>query len=324
MKTTISYILVLSVLFLIGYLIAGGGNKDNKIIRSQILLGTVVEIQAEYEDDLKASEAVNAAFAEMKRIDDLFSSYNIESEVYKLNHSNDFYPLHPEVYKLLLKCKKLNEISYGSFDVTIGKVINLWDFENKIIPRKKELTAALASSGFNQLEYYEDLIKINNAELNFGAAAKGYAVDRGIKILKEHDIPAALINAGGEVSAYGKEWIIGIRHPRMPNALIDKIKINNKSAATSGDYEQYFIRDGKRFHHIIDPSTGFPAAKNQSVTVVAGDDFTADALATALFILDFSKSLQLVETLPGVEAMIIDSSGSIFYSTGFNEYLIKD
>ena len=167
------------------------------------------------------------------------------------------------------------------------------------------------------------LIKQKKVGLNFGAIAKGYAVDRAIDVLKTLGIKEALVNAGGEISVIGNDWIVGIQHPREINSIIKKIKLDGFTVATSGDYEQYFEVDGNRYHHILDPKTGYPSKGLQSVTIINKSNAIADALATAVFVMGKENGIKLIESLDDTEAMIIDDEGKIFYSSGFEKFLVK-
>ena len=166
------------------------------------------------------------------------------------------------------------------------------------------------------------IIKKENVGLNFGAIAKGYAVDKAIDVLKKHEIKEALVNAGGEISVIGNDWIVGVQHPRENNSIIKKIKLAGFTVATSGDYEQYFTVAGNRYHHILDPKSGYPSKGLQSATIINKSNSIADALATSVFVMGKENGLKLIETLDGTEAMLIDSEGKIFYSSGFENFLI--
>lgn len=327
MKNAILYSALGLVLFLIGFFIArSGGDEVKTIKRTQILLGTVVEIQVRDADENKAEDAITKAFAEAKRIDDLFTTYNEESPVGKLNTSADsVISVDPEIYNLIVLCDSVNKLSNGSFDVSLDNLTKAWGFytDNPKLPTQSAIDSALQNSGWNNLRLLGDntIIRTKNAGLNFGAIAKGYAVDRAINVLKKLDFKEALVNAGGEISVIGNEWIVGIQHPREINAIIKKINLKEYTVATSGDYEQYFEIDGKRYHHILDPKTGYPAKGLQSVTVINKSNTFADALATAVFVMGKENGMKLIESLSDTEAMIIVDSGKIFYSSGFEKFL---
>lgn len=324
--SVISWALLFIVLFLIGFFIARNSGDETKTIkRTQILLGTIVEIQVR-DDNKKADDAISKAFEEMKRIDVLFTTFNDQSPVFKINNQIDtIIKVDAEIYNLIILCDSITKLSDGCFDVSLNNLIKAWGFDsdNFHVPAKYEIDSALILSGWNNIKILaEDKIyKRRKVELNFGAIAKGYAVDKAIDVLKNSEIKEALVNAGGEISVIGNDWIVGIQHPRKINSIIKKIKLKENTIATSGDYEQYFEVDGIRYHHILDPKTGYPSTGLQSVTIMNNSNTFADALATAVFVMGKEKGIKLIESLDDTEAMMIDSDGNIFYSSGFEKYL---
>ncbi len=328
MKKSVLYIITTIVLFLIGFFIARNNSEEIKTVKhTQIILGTVVDIQVRDEDEQKAEDAIAKAFAEVKRIDDLFTTYSEESAVWKLNNSADsIISVDPEIYSLIVLCDSITKISDGCFDVSLDNLTKDWGFDsdNPHLPSESEIDSALLLSGWKNIKLLggNKIIKHKKVGLNFGAIAKGYAVDKAIDVLKKSGIKEVLVNAGGEISAIGNEWIIGIQHSRETNAIIKKLKLNNYTVATSGDYEQYFEKDGIRYHHILNPKTGYPSKGLQSVTIINRSNTFADALATAVFVMGKDAGFKLIEDLNNTEAMIIDSEGKIFYSSGFEKFLM--
>lgn len=291
------------------------------------MLGTVVEIQVKSNDEQKAEDATNKAFAEIKRIDDLFTTYNQSSAVWKINNSQDsILFVDPEVYNLIVLCDSVTKTSNDCFDISLDNLIKVWGFDsgNLHLPKKESIDSALTICGWNNIKIAEQnkIIKKNNVRLNFGAIAKGYAVDKALDMIIKSGINDALVNAGGEIKVIGSEWIVGIQHPRVENEIIKKIKLKNNSVATSGDYEQYFEVDGIRYHHILNPKTGYPEKGLQSVTIINKSNAYADALATAVFVMGKEYGMKLIDKLKNTEAMIIDNDGKIFYSSEFEKYLV--
>lgn len=317
------------VLFLIGFFIARNNSDELKIFkRTQILLGTVVEIQVRDDDEQKANDAITKAFAEVKRIDDLFTTYNEESPVWKINNASDtLLKIDEEIYSLLVLCDSVTKISDGCFDVSLDNLTRAWGFytDNPHLPTKTAIDSALMKSGWKNVKLTGNntIIKKKNVGLNFGAIAKGYAVDKAIDALRTSGIESALVNAGGEIKVIGNDWKVGIQHPRDERDIIAAVKLNNNSVATSGDYEQFFEVDGIRYHHILNPESGYPAKGLQSVTIINQSNTFADALATAVFVMGKDKGMMLIENLDDTEAMIIDDEGKIFYSGGFEKFKAK-
>jgi len=330
LKNAILYGVLVIVLFLIGFFIARNSSDEEvkTIKRTKILLGTVVEIQVRDADEQNAEDAITKAFTEVKRIDDLFTTYNEASPVWKSNNSKDsIISVDSEIYNFIVLCDSITKLSNGSFDVSLDNLTKAWGFytDDPKLPDRSAIDSALSLSGWNNIKLIDEnkIIKHNKVGLNFGAIAKGYAVDRAIDVLKTLGIKEALVNAGGEISVIGNDWIVGIQHPREINSIIKKIKLDGFTVATSGDYEQYFEVDGNRYHHILDPKTGYPSTGLQSVTIINKSNAFADALATGVFVMGKENGLKLIETLDDTEAMMIDEEGKIFYSSGFEKVLVK-
>ncbi len=327
MKNVVAYGVLLIVLFLIGFFIARYDSDEIKTIkRTQILLGTVVEIQVRDADEQKADDAIAQAFTEVKRIDDLFTTYNEESPVWEINNSTDsIISVDPEIFSLIVLCDSITKISDGCFDVSLDNLTKIWGFytDEPRLPAKAAIDSALKLSGWSNIKLFDvnKILKLKKVGLNFGSIAKGFAVDKAMDVLKKSGIKEALVNAGGEISVIGNEWIVGIQHPRETYAIIKKLKLNNYTVATSGDYEQYFEKNGMRYHHLLNPKTGYPVKGLQSVTIINKTNTFADALATAVFVMGKNLGMKLIENLKDTEVMIIDDEGKIFYSNGFEKFL---
>ncbi len=330
MKKIIPYIGLFVALFAAGYFIARSIDDEPSIVkRTQIILGTVVEIQVRAFDETKANEAISKAFAEIQRIDDLFTSYRPAGEVFKINHQTDtLFVVDSEVFKLMRTSDSLWSLSNGAFDVSLEALTHAWGFDgdNPAIPTIDSIEHAAEHSGWGNVNLLAEskILRRKAVAFNFGAIAKGYAVDKAIDVLKQTGINDALVNAGGEIKGLGNNWLVGVRHPRNPQALLTKLKLKGKAVATSGDYEQYFEINGIRYHHIINPATGYPATGLQSVTVVADNDTWADGVSTAVFVLGLDEGMKLIESLNDTEALLVDSNGRQKISSGFTKFLINE
>jgi FAD:protein FMN transferase len=326
MKKLVLFPALFIILFLIGYKVAVDSVRPEKISRSKILLGTVVDIQVRDKDEEKAAEAIEAAFNEIKRVEVLFSSRDREGGVYKLNKVRDsIVYLEEELSKLLQCSDSLWQLTNGAFDVSLQSLMDVWGFEDEpSLPSEKMIRKAVNESGWDNINLTDGgLIKHNNAGLNFGAIAKGYAVDRAVQVLKNHGIEDALVDAGGEIRITGGDWKVGVQDPDDEEGLLYILDLKGMSAATSGDYEQYFEQDGIRYHHILDPSTGYPGKKCRSVTVLSKENYFADGLATGVFIMGAEDGIALIEKIDNTEALIIDSQGKVWMSAGFNNYIVR-
>ncbi len=276
---------------------------------TQVMLGTYVEVVS---GDKAAGKI---AFTEIKRIEALLSKYDPASEISRLNKLRVL-TVSPETLYIIEKAKYFWEESLGAFDITVGPLLDLWGFPDKRyrLPDNSEIEEALKLVGSDKIIIDKEKnvveLKIPAMKLDLGAIAKGYAVDCAIKRLKESGIKNCLINAGGDIyclgDKYGEPWKVAVQDPRKPG-LLDNLELKDAAVATSGDYAQYFIKDNKRYSHILNPKTGYPASSGvASVTVIARDCLTSDALATAIFVLGKERGEALAKKFPEVKVKIIE------------------
>lgn len=298
-------IALLGGLFLARFLRQGDGQPD-LLSLSRPAMGTLVDVQVLAGGD-GAAEAIQAALDEAARVDSLFS-WRLPPPVAMSSGERRW---------LLDVGLEVQLASSGAFDPRLRPLISAWGFDGGT-PRVPEST--VIADLLVRLQEPGLPAGVDDPELDFGAWAKGYAVDRALAVLRDRHQPAGLVNAGGEVRGYGREWTVGVQHPRMPGALLVELRPGNLAVATSGDYEQFFEQDGRRYHHLLDPRTGYPARGCQSVTVLAPTCARADALATAVFVLGPDAGMDLVESLPNVECLIIDATGDRHDSSGLSEY----
>lgn len=276
---------------------------------TQVMMGTFIEVTS------PDNRAGGIAFAEIKRIEDLLSKYKENSEISRLNKLGKL-NASPDTFYIIKKSKEFWQLSDSAFDITVGPLMDLWGFTEKkyYLPKEEEIKNILNLVGADKIILHGDNnmieFRLSGMKLDLGAIAKGYAVDCAVKRLKEKGIKSCLINAGGQVyglgDKFGKPWQIAIKDPRGKDFL-GYLELKNKSVATSGDYEQYFIKDNLRYTHILNPKTGHPADSGIiSVTVIAPDGLTADALSTAIFVLGKGKGIELAKKFPDVKLRIIE------------------
>ncbi len=290
-------------------LLLSGCQKPKLYSDNRLLMGTYVEVIS------PAKEAGEIVFQEIARIENLLSKYIPESEVSRLNKSGSL-KLNPETFYVLRKSEEFCRLTNGAFDITVGPLMGLWGFTDGKFrqPSEEEIKNTLGFTGCgkiilrptdNSAEFAAPGVKID-----LGGIGKGYALDCAVRKLKERGITNCLINAGGQISAlggrFGKPWKVAVKNPRA-RGVRGFLKLNDRSVSTSGDYEQYFTRGEQRFAHILDPRTGRPARSGIiSVTVVAGDGLTADALSTSIFVLGRQKGELLAKQFPGTQVIIAE------------------
>lgn len=301
------------ILLAAGYLLAVTGlcGCQNKTLYrdTQVAMGTFVEVIS------PDKNAAAIAFGEIKRLEGLLSKYNQDSEIARLNKLGEL-KVSPDTFYILQKSKQFWRLSNGAFDVTVGPLVDLWGFTDKKynLPEKNVLRKNLILVGCDKIIFNIDdnviKFKLSGMKIDLGAFAKGYAIDCAVKKLKESGVKSCLINAGGQVYCLGgnfdKPWRVAIRSPRGKD-FVDYLELRDQSVATSGDYEQYFIKGNKRYCHIFNPKTGFPVDSNiESVTVVAPSALTADALSTSIFVLGKEKGMELANKFIGVKVAVIE------------------
>ncbi len=304
--------------------------KEQEVYDARVMLGTVIEIKIVDADTQKANQALTAAFAEISRIEKLMSHFDPDSILSRLNRQG--FSEDRELNDLILQALELSRITAGGFDITVGPLMNLWDFKATIprVPATRQISQALINISYKKINFDSNKNRImikKGIDIDLGGIAKGYATDQAIAVLQKEGIHTALVNSGGDIRAIGnKEWNIGLKDPRSNNILA-AIRVKDKAVVTSGDYERYFIKDGKRYHHILDPRTGYPAGLCQSVTVIAPTATAAVALAKGIFVAGPVIGLEIAASQPETETIIIDNQGRVHVSAGLvkkeNTYHLK-
>lgn len=282
-----------------------------------VMMGSYVEIVS---DRLKAHEIF---FNEIERLEKLFSKYDPQSEVSQLNTLGKL-KVSPETIDIIEQSLEFHNITNELFDISVGPLIDLWGFTDKKcrLPSEEEIKNTLVLVGEDKIiiDKKNSIVEFGlvGMKIDLGGVAPGYAIDSSVKKLRAAGINNFMINAGGEIYCSGiknsRHWHVAIKHPRNPDNILMQLELENQAVATSGDYEQYFSIEGKRYSHIIDPRTGAPANTDVvSVTVIAPDCITADILSTSLVLLGKEKAIKLVDRLRGVEAIIItqDEEGQL-------------
>ncbi|UCE90707.1 MAG: FAD:protein FMN transferase [Pseudomonadota bacterium] len=292
----------------------------------QAVMGTSIAVQLWHTDADFADACIAAVMSEMHRIDAAMSPYKESSELSKVNREAARFPVaaSKELFDLIARSLEMSERSGGAFDITYASVGRMYDYRARKKPGNAEIETALKAVNYHhiKLDRARGTIRFTHpgVYIDLGGIAKGHAVDRGISLLRERGIRHALVSAGGDSRILGdrrgRPWFTGIKDPRNPQRAPVVLPLSDTAISTSGDYERYFIEDGVRYHHIINPGTGRSARAARSVTVLGPDATTTDALSTTLFVLGPEKALKLADTMPEIDAIIIDSNGTMHYSSG--------
>lgn len=304
-----------------------GGIK--KVERTEFLMSTVVEGTIYIDDNKFGQAALSAAYNEVGRLELMLDRHRPASEVSKINDAAGVQPVavSATTFEVVERALEIGRLTDGSFDITVAPLLELWGFGtgDARVPTEEELTTALQFIDYTRVRLEREQLQVfledDKAKIDLGGIAKGFIVDRAVEILIAAGVTSASFDAGGDIRVIGQKpdgtpWRIGVRHPRERRKLIARVELRDQAIVTSGDYERFFVSDGNRYHHILNPDTGFPAQGLISVTVVASDAFTADALSTAIFVLGLERGMALVELLPNVEAILITEDVQVHVSGG--------
>ena len=300
--------------------------------RQYQVMGTEAVFTAWTADIDKADQAFAAAYAEMRRIEDLMTDWERPgqppSDVVRINAGAGKpapVTVSEETMQVIQASLDMSRRSEGAFDITYAAMRGLWKFDEDL---EKHIPPPAEIERRRLLIDYRDVIvdakkrtvrlRRPGMRLGLGGIAKGYAVDRCAEVLRRHGLRDFMVQAGGDLFVAGQKgsahWMVGVRDPRAPKGIIAKMAIQDHAFSTAGDYERAFLLDGKRYHHIIDPKTGYPATASRGVTIFAPTAFLADALDDAVFILGPERGMALVDSYPGCSAMIVDASNKVWVS----------
>jgi FAD:protein FMN transferase len=294
--------------------------------REEAIMGTAISVELWSEDLVAGESAIDAVMAEMHRIDRAMSPHKPGSELSRINRdaANGPVPVSAEMARLLARANDFAVLSAGAFDITFAAVGSLYDYRERIRPTDEQLASARKAVGYRNLVLDMRARTVRFAvpgmRIDLGGFAKGHAVDNAATILRHRGIRHAIVSAGGDSRVIGdrrgRPWTIGVRDPRRPGEMSALLPLEDVSISTSGDYERYFDADGQRFHHLIDPSTGRSPTGVHSVTILAEDGLTTEALSKTVFVLGVEKGLRLIEAQRGVDAVVVDANGALHFSSG--------
>jgi thiamine biosynthesis lipoprotein len=298
--------------------------------RSRVSMGSDVHLTAWTTDEARAVDAFEAAFGEFDRLDAAMSVWKEGSDVVRLNDAagGSPVPVSADVRSVLQSARQAGDWTGGAFDVTFAALSGLWKFDHdqdNRIPAPEDVAARLPLVDYAALVLDDPpgtaFLPRKGMRVHLGGIGKGFAVDRVVRMLRARGLTDFTVQSGGDMYVSGRRgdrpWRIGIRDPRGPEgASFAALNVTDAAISTSGDYERFFIQDGRRYHHILDPDTGQPARLSRSVTVVASRALIADALSTGVFVAGPHEGMTLLERLEGVEAVIVTAANDVMVTPG--------
>ena len=289
-------------------------------------MGTAINVELWHEDAEQGRVLTQSVMDEMQRIDDLMSTYKPESKLSAVNANAANAPVHvsTELFTLIEHALDFSQVTSGAFDITYASAGQHYDYRTGKKPDKQQLQTALPAINYRHIKLDSQQSTVEflypGVRIDLGGIAKGYAVDRSIGMLQDAGVSNALVSAGGDTRVIGKRWDrpwnVGIRNPRSKDSIVSMIPLEDSAISTSGDYERYFEEDGVRYHHILNPGTGKSAHEIHSSSIIGSIATDTDALSTSVFVLGVERGLQLINSIPDTEAIIIDNTGRMHYSTG--------
>tara|TARA_B100000963_G_C22630187_1_gene674532 strand:+ start:447 stop:1439 length:993 start_codon:yes stop_codon:yes gene_type:complete len=295
--------------------------------KNVVLMGSDFEITIVEKNDSEANRLINIAIKEISRIESLISSWDKNSQTTLINYNSGIKPVKvdTELFNLISRSIKVSNLSQGAFDISYASLDKVWFFDKKMqkMPSDDQIANSVAKVGFENIILNEKeqtvFLKLKGMKIGFGAIGKGYAADRAKEILIKNNVKSGIINASGDLTAWGQkpsgeDWMVAIVNPLNKTKVFSWLPIKNKSIVTSGNYERFINFDGKSYSHIIDPRTGYPSQGILSVTIVTENAELADALATSVFVLGEEIGMNMINQLKGVDCIIINSDNKIIKS----------
>ncbi|MHC4728692.1 MAG: FAD:protein FMN transferase [Planctomycetota bacterium] len=327
------------------YFSDGSGKKVELDSGHRMLMGTFARVVVIAKDSDTAGKCIESAFTQINKVDDLMSDYKSDSEISNLNRDGfkKAVPLSQTTYEVVQKSLEFSRLTDGAFDVTVGPLVELFrEAKNKqVLPSQDEITKARSKVGFEKLKLDGEnravQFTVEGMQLDLGGIAKGYAVDKAVETMQIHGAIGGMIDLGGDIRCFGAplkgrdHWVIGLQNPNIGKdstgtEVLLKLKMTDGAIATSGDYQQFILIEGKRHSHIMNRKTGTSTEGLSSVTIIADTATNADALATAVSVMGSEKGLELIEKIPGIEAILITSQPEfqLIKTSGAKKCIKKD
>ncbi|MEG0181120.1 MAG: FAD:protein FMN transferase [Peptostreptococcaceae bacterium] len=309
--------------------------KVNTYTKTMYYLGTVNEVTLYTKSGEKKAEEILSKCEEMvKDIDNKMNPSTLSSDIYKINENagKSFTKVSKDTFDVIKTSIHFSHVSGGNFDVSIGSLVQLWNIGNEKakVPTQSEINTVLPTINYKNIVLDDKntsiMLKHKGTKLDLGGIAKGYAADKVVSYLKEQKIEGAIVNLGGNIYTLGtkdgkNKFNIGIQDPTKPRGnSIGSLSTTNNSVVTSGIYERYIEKNGKIYHHILSPKTGYPVENElSSVTIISDNSMYCDALSTTTFSLGTKEGLKLIESMPNTEAIFITKNKKIYLTPGLKD-----
>ncbi|WP_264530391.1 FAD:protein FMN transferase [Flavobacterium sp. N502540] len=298
--------------------------------RTTLLMGGRFDISIVAKDSLTAEQNIDIVIAEITRIENLISDWKSDSQVSEVNQNAGIRPVKVdrEVFELTQRALQFSEATKGGFDISFAAMDRIWKFDGSMteMPSAEAIKKSVEKVGYKNiiLDSVQSTVflKLKGMKIGFGALGEGYATDKCRNIMLAKGIKAGIVNGSGDMTAWGrqpngKDWNIGMTNPFHPDTLFAVVPLNNGAVTTSGSYEKFVVFNGKRYSHIINPATGYPATGLCSVSVFGPNAETANGLSTSLMVLGQKAGLLLLKKYPDYSCVMITDNGKLVKSSNF-------
>lgn len=329
-RNTLLYLLAICTSILVSCS-KSSSNTTEPVTRTQVFMGTVVKITLYDSND---SKILDKAFEKVAEIEQLVSANEEGTELDKVNEAagKNVVKVSSTTFDIVEKGLEYSTLSNGDFDITVGPLVKLWNIghEDAKVPTQEEIDNIIPLIDFNSLELNKEdqtiFLKNENMSIDLGAIAKGYTADQVAKVLADNGVKSAIIDLGGNVYAHGvkpsgDKWTVGIQNPFSTRGdIIGTIKVFNKTVVTSGIYERYIEKDNIKYHHLLNPHTGYPFDNDiAGVSIITDKSIDADALSTTVFAKGVEDGLALVESLDNVDAIFVSKENKVYITDGVRD-----
>jgi len=295
--------------------------------RTLILMGSRFDITVVASNEKEGNEYIDSAIFEITRIEKLISSWDLNSETSLINKHSGIKPIKvdKELFDLIERSIAISKLTNGAFDISYASMDRIWNYDGSMrkMPSEEEISNSIKKVGYQNISIDKEaqtvFLKLKGMKIGFGAIGKGYAADKAKALLIEKGVKAGIINASGDLNAWGKQadgsdWMVAITNPLNKNKVFSWLPINDSAIVTSGNYEKFISFDGIRYSHIIDPRTGYPSTGIISTSIMTSNAELADAISTSVFVMGVETGLDFINQLKGVDCIIIDEENKIHIS----------
>lgn len=292
--------------------------------RTLKLMGSRFDLTVVAKNQTQGDAYLEMAIAEISRIEHLISSWDPNSQTSKINHNAGVAPVKVdrELFSLIERAIKISKLTQGAFDISYASMDRIWKFDGSVMemPSEEAIKQSVAKVGYENIELNKEngtvFLTKEGMKIGFGAIGKGYAADRAKALLLKNGVASGIINASGDLNAWGtqpdgKDWMVAIVNPLNKEKVFSWLPVKDQAVVTSGNYEKFIILNGERYTHIIDPRTGYPSKGVRSATIFTANAELADALATSIFVMGVETGLDFVNQLKGVECILVDDNNKI-------------